>query len=110
MYIVDTNIVVNWILPATDSPLGLADLDIYITPPGGEVVYINGAITGNNYIAPTVDTHGTVSYVLTPDILGLWKIVLASGENEEKVLYTEYKIKVSINDTYTKFFVRGSLL
>lgn len=110
MYLINTELTVNWYLLTGVSPPALATLDIRIVPPNGEAGYLPGVILADDYIPSTVDTKGLVTYRFTPDQLGLWTIGLSVGISSNNQDFYTHDIMVSINDTYTKKFVKSSLL
>lgn len=112
MFLVNTQLTVNWKLRATIYDIPLTDLDIIIKPPQGEgnTVYTNSAIAAEDYIQPTTTTDGFVTYRFTPDSKGLWEVTLTNGVEGNNSIYYTHKIFVDSNDTHTKKFVDGSLI
>jgi len=110
MYLINTELTVNFYLLTGAAPPALAELDIRIIPPDGASEYIPNAIDIADYVESTVSTKGLVTYKFTPDQLGLWKVGLSRGTSSVNTEYYTHNIVVSINDTQTKKFVRSSLL
>lgn len=112
MYLVNTTLTVNWVLRATIYEILRETLDIVIKPPKGKgnEQYFNAAILPENYVQPTSNTDGIVSFDFTPDQVGLWIIVLTDGTEDSNLIYYESKLLISKNDIYTKKHVKGSLL
>lgn len=110
MYLINTVLSVNWYLLTGAAPPPVEELDIRITPPDNNVVYLPGAIAVENYVLSTATTKGLVTYEFTPDALGLWTIGLSRGISSENTEYYTHKIMVSINDTEIIKSVKSSLL
>lgn len=98
MFIVNTEIEINWGLPSMLVPIPLANFDVRVRKPDGSVIVDQSAILEENYVVPTDTTTGVVSYPLTPDTKGVWLVVLVV-EEEDRKLYYEYYLKVWENDT-----------
>lgn len=100
MFLLNKEIELNWILRASIYDIPLESLDITIKPPKGKgvVSYINNAIGVDDYIPHTTTSDGYVSYKFTPNLTGLWVIVLTNGENNLNSIYYERKIQVNTND------------
>lgn len=77
MYIVNTEITARWNLAPTDSPLAESAYDIRVVPPTLEGTYTNDGVV--NYIAPSENYGGTLSYIFTPMLNGRWTIYLTTG-------------------------------
>lgn len=110
MYLINTEITVNWYLYTANDPPLLADLDIHIVEPDGVSQYIDNAILAPDYTPSTSTTRGVAVYRFTPDKLGLWTITLSEGTGSQNQKFTTYEIVVSTNDILTKKYVKGSLL
>jgi len=104
MYLLNTDITVNWVLNVTSDTILLSDLDIKIEQPSGLSDYIPNAITAENYVQPTENSKGSVSYTFTASILGLWIITLTNGTEAINTIYSSSKLFISKNDIYTKKF------
>lgn len=103
----------NWILRNSLLNVPLADYDIRLRPPkdsGRDVVYTNSAITEENFVAPTEDTDGWATYFFTPDIEGLWVLVLTDGDEFENTFYYERFIEVQSPDNQINKKVKGNLI
>jgi hypothetical protein len=110
MYLLDTDLTVNWVFGAQDDVIALADLDVQIAAPDNTVVYENAAIDAEDFLAPTSTADGFASYTFTADQLGLWNITLTNGTGALNQIYMERKIFVSTNNILTKKYIDGSLL
>lgn len=79
MYLLNTATEIQWVLPPTASPPGINDLDVVTIEPDGTILYYNSSIALNDYVAPTATTQGSAKFTFTPDVEGLWKILLVVG-------------------------------
>lgn len=100
MFLKDTEIEVNWLLPATSQVYAYTDFDIIVRKPDGSSTYNDAAILEPDFIQPTVDTTGGVTYRLTPDMVGVWVIVLTLGDAPDSEMYNEYFMRVSVADNH----------
>lgn len=110
MYLINTVLTVNWYLLTGSNPPALAELDIRITPPDDNVIYLPGAIDVADYIPSTPTTKGLVTYDFTPNALGLWSVGLSTGDSSNNTDFYTHNIMVSKNDTYTEKFIKSDLL
>ena len=110
MYLINTDLTVNWVFASQADVITRTDLDIQITDPDGNVTYTDSAIAAEDFLAPTVSSDGYAAYTFTADVLGLWSIVLTNGTGVANTVYKETKIYVDKNDILTKKFIDGSLL
>lgn len=79
MFLVNAETEILWELDPTNSPLLVTDFDLVITDPLGLITYLNSPIEVSRYTAPTDVLPGSVSYLFTPTLEGLWKVNLATG-------------------------------
>jgi hypothetical protein len=100
MFLKDTEIQVNWLIPATVAIYAHSDFDVIVRRPDGSSQYIDGPIPAEDYIAPTVNTTGGVTYRFTPDVTGVWLIILTLGDAPDSDLYNEYFLRVSEADNH----------
>lgn len=106
MFIVNTEIRVNWLLPASVAPYANTDFDVIVKKPDGTTTHIEGstepggAIKAVDYIAPTDSTTGAITYRLNPDQKGIWAIILTIGSDTSNTVYHEYFMRVSEPDTH----------
>ncbi len=100
MFVVNTEIKVNWLLPHTTENVDFTDFDVKIVNPNKEVTYINSAVNESDFVKPTHNSTGAVSYTYTPDIEGVWKVILCRGEAPDFDIYYEYFMRVSYPDTH----------
>ncbi len=107
MYLINTEITINWEIPATTFVYTLDSWDIIVKKPDGSQEYFDAAILIADYLAPTTTTNGYVSYRVTPDTLGLWQIALTSGLGSLHYYYYEYKLQIAVNDLFTQKNVRS---
>lgn len=113
MYLVGKELQMNWILRNTLVNVLREDYDIRLRPPkdsGRDVVYTNSAITAENFVAPTGDSDGWATYFFTPDIEGLWELVLTDGTESENTFYYEQFIEVQSPDNHIRKVVKGELI
>ena len=100
MFLKDTEIEVNWIFPNTVVPYVYSDFDVIVKKPDGSSQYIESAILENDFIAPTVETTGGITYRLTPDEVGVWVIILTIGNSNFSDIYYEYYLRISEADNH----------
>ena len=82
MYLLNTQVKIDWVLPETDSILVQADFSLITTTPEESVSYVPII----NFIAPTSRSEGLITHFFTPDTEGLWEINMVKGATET---YTE---------------------
>jgi len=106
MFVVNTEIEVNWILPATVSTYQNTYFDVAVKKPDGSTTYLDGsvepggAVKVEDFIAPTVTTTGAATYRLNPDETGVWVVILTIGNTEYNSIFYEYFLRVSEPDTH----------
>ena len=100
MFLINTEIEVNWLLPATAQAYTYDSFDVIVKKPDGSSEYFESAIQENDFIAPTVSTIGGVTYRLNADALGVWVVVLTTGTSDSNDIYKEYYLRVSKDDTH----------
>ncbi len=104
MFVKDTTIEVNWLIPASSQVYAYTDFDVIVKKPDGSSQYLDGVddnpILPEDFIAPTVDTIGGISYRLTPDTKGVWVVILTIGDSADSDIYYEYYLRVSEPDTH----------
>lgn len=106
MFIIDTDLEINWLLPATVAEYVHTDFDVIVKNPDGDSIYIEGstepggAIKAEDFIAPTPSTIGGVTYKFTPDIKGVWVVILTQGTDAFNTIYNEYFLRVSEPDDH----------
>lgn len=113
MYLVNTELQMNWILRNSFIDIPRTSLDVRVRPPkdsGRNVVYNSAAIAEENFVAPTVDSNGWATYFFTPDIEGLWELVLTDGDETENTFYYERLIEVQSPDAHIRKAVNGNLI
>ena len=105
MFVVNTEIEVNWILPASVSNYQNTNFDVAVKKPDGSSIYLEGssvaggAVKDQDFIAPTEVTTGAATYRLNPDTVGVWVVILTIGNNEYNSIFYEYFLRVSEPDT-----------
>ena len=105
MYLLNTELEINWTLYSDVAYPTLKDFSVLQHSPNS-VISIPNAITIGDYIPPTINTLGYVTYRFTPTTTGLWKIALyVSG-----TIVDTREILVSENDILTEKFVSSDLL
>ncbi len=100
MFLLNTEIEVNWLFPATTVTYLYSDFDVIVKKPDGSSSYTDAAILEADYIAPTIDTVGGITYRLTPDQKGVWVVILTLGAADDSELYNEYFLRISESDTH----------
>ena len=113
MYVLNRELTVNWILPRSMLGIDRVSLDIRVRPPkdsGRDVVYTNGAIGIDDFIEPTGGADGYATYRFTPDLEGLWEIVLTDGDENINTFYYEQFIEVETPDNHIRKVVEGTLI
>lgn len=107
MFLVDTTIDINWILPpAVDLPIpGISDYDVSVLSPSGAVTqhkgrYLDGnALEAESFLAPTESESGFATYKLTPDAKGTWFVTLTMGLPNANACIYEHTLVVHYADT-----------
>jgi hypothetical protein len=100
MFLLNTQLEVNWLLPATSQVYAYTDFDVIVVAPNGDGTYNDAAILEEDFIAPTVSTVGAVTYKFIPDATGVWKVILTLGDAPDSELYNEYFLRVSEADNH----------
>ena len=108
MYLVNTELEVNWYILTGAAPPLLEDLDVTVVDPDGISVYTDSSILVDDYIPSTETTKGMVTFRFTPNKTGLWKVKLSEGTSGNYTEYYTHDIVVSTNDTHIKKFVNKS--
>lgn len=77
MFIINTQITIEWVMPITANPPTGSTISVRIIKPDMSV------ITGNlySYIQPTINTEGKAEYKFMPDMEGVWKIDLLIAQS-----------------------------
>lgn len=107
MFVINTEITINYLLPHTTGTHLYTDFDMRIVQPNGVSTFYASAIQEENFIAPSPSTTGAVSYKFTPSIKGVWKVVLSKGSAPNFEVYNEYPIRVSSPDIHVYQQVLG---
>jgi len=106
-HILDTTVVVTWILAVNGSPPVEADYDVLISKPDGTTEYIESGLT--SHTAPTATEQGEGTYDALVDQLGLWVFQLNDGTSASFTAYSTHEIYVvdpddpAIDTTYVTF-------
>jgi hypothetical protein len=108
MFLVNTDIKVNWILQvAEDLPLPvITDYNVTVMSPLGDsehfrVVLEQGeGVLPENFLAPTLLAGGFASHVLTPDVEGVWHVTLSTVEGQSNYCIYEHTLVVHSADTH----------
>jgi len=106
MFVVNTDIEVNWMLPATVFSYQNTNFDVAVKKPDGTSIYLDGnlepggAIKTEDFIAPTEITTGAASYRFSPDETGVWVVILTVGDTFDNKIFYEYFLRVSKPDTH----------
>ena len=106
MFVVNTEIEINWLLPASVASYQNTNFDVAVKKPDGTSTYLDGslepggAVKTQDFIAPTESTTGAATYRLNPDETGVWVVVLTMGNNDYNSIFYEYFLRVSEPDTH----------
>lgn len=100
MFLKDTELQINWLLPASSTPYVVGDFDVIVRQPNGDSQYIDSPIAVEDFIAPTVSTVGGVTYRFTPTVTGVWLVILTLGDAPDSDMYNEYFLRVSEADNH----------
>lgn len=100
MFLKDTEIEVNWLIPATTQVYSYSDFDVIVRQPDGSSSYNEVAIQPGDFIPPTPNTTGAVTYRFTPNATGVWLVVLTLGSAPDSEMYNEYFLRVSEADNH----------
>lgn len=100
MFLLNTEIQVNWLLPATATGPVFSDYDVIVKKPDGSSQYFESGILEADFIAPTVETTGGATYRVTPDQVGVWVVILTKGVSDLNENYFEYFLRISEPDTH----------
>lgn len=84
MYVLNTLLTVNFVLPTETAPPAEADLDIVTEAPDGTITYVDDAIL--TYTPATVLTQGSATYAFTANQIGRWRLMLAIGTAADHVV------------------------
>ncbi len=104
MYLVNTELTINWTLYSKVSPPSSEDITVVEQSTTG-VMADPVPIDPSRYIPPSINNMGHITHKFTPNIVGLWKLHLyISG-----ILVDTQKVNVSRNDTTIKKFVSINL-
>lgn len=107
MFVVNTEITVNYLLPHTTGIHLYTDFDVRVIQPDGDSTFYESAIDEENFIAPTPSSTGAVSYKFTPSIKGVWKVALSKGIAPNFEIYHEYPLRISSPDIHVQQQVLG---
>lgn len=99
MYLLNAETTIEWEILPTVSPPALVDLDLLILDPLGNVTYIDSPI--QTYTPPTETTPGLVTYAITPQYEGLWRVRLVSGTSSSYHILSKVELYVFDNTTVT---------
>lgn len=113
MYLINTELEMNWIMRKSLYGLDRLTLDVRVRPPkdsGRDVVYTNSAIAVDDFVAPTETEDGWATYRFTPDLEGLWELVLTDGDEDVNTFYYERLIEVETPDNHIRKVVEGNLI
>jgi len=104
MFIVLTEIAINYLLYSTDEVLLNTDFDVTLTDPDDNSEYIKSPIIPENYVAPTANSNGGIRFTYTFTKPGTWKIVLSAGEENTYFIHSTYNLKIisPITEIYTQ--------
>lgn len=101
MYLLNAPTTIEWEILPTISPPALGDLDLLILDPIGNVTYTDAPIAAQDYTPPTDTVPGTVTYVVTPQYEGLWRIRLVTGTSASYQILSKVEMFVFDNTLVT---------
>jgi hypothetical protein len=102
MFVINTEITINYFLNNTDEAQLFTDFDVRVVEPNGDFTFYSSAILEADYVAPTSTTSGAVSYSFTPTTPGVWTVALIKGTEPDYDIYNEYTLRVIQPDTNVK--------
>jgi len=94
----DSTIIFTWGIAPTTSPLVKADYDITLVLPTGVSTYTDDGVT--TYVAPTATASGSVTYNLTPALLGLYEVTLSTGDSDDHIIQAYRRVYVVTTPSY----------
>lgn len=101
MYLLNAVTTIEWEILPTDTPPALGDLDLLELAPDGSVTYTDAPIAVENYTPPTSLLPGTVTYEITPQLEGLYRIRLVTGTAVSYQILSKVEMFVFDNTTVT---------
>lgn len=101
MYLLSTPTEIQWEIDPTVSPPALADLDLLIINPEGNVQYVEAPLQAGDYTLPTATTNGRILYNFTPTLEGFWRIRLVIGTPDSYNILSKVEMFVFDNTTVT---------
>lgn len=99
MYLLGSEVTLDWVLSETPLTVLLSDLDLVIIDPEGTSTYLDAPIDISLFIPPTVTTVGSVSYLFTPNKEGLYKIRLVKGTADSYTVLSKMEMYILDNTT-----------
>jgi hypothetical protein len=102
MFIVNTEIMVNYFLNNSSEIFLYTDFDVRVIEPNGNFNFYGSAILESDYFAPTLTTSGAVSYAFTPTYPGVWVVALIKGVEPDYDIYNEYTLRAIQPETSVK--------
>lgn len=109
MYVIDTEIEVNWRIPANPVPATYDEYDVTVLKPDGSLLvidsnefegtYTSSGILEEDYIVPDQFNDGAVTFPFTPDVEGVWTVILSTGLPGAHDIYYPYTLRVSSPET-----------
>ena len=104
MYLLNVELKLNWTIYSKVAHPTIDDLTIIQSSPSS-IISIPLSICSSDYIPPTADTFGYITFPFTPTEVGLWKTSLyVSG-----TLVGTHNTVISRSDTYTKKINKNSV-
>lgn len=101
MYLLNAITTIEWEIFPTLTPPALGDLDLLVIDPNGTVTYLDAPIDAGNYTPPTDTETGIVTYDITPNLEGLWRIRLVIGTASSYNILSKVEMYVFDNTTVT---------
>ena len=99
MYLLNTATTIEWVLGRTPNTLLFSDINLIVTNPDGNVVFLTSPIAEVDFTAPTELTQGEASYTFTPTLEGLWTVFMVTGTSDSHKVISRAKLQVRDNST-----------
>ena len=100
MYVKDTTIEVNWILPQTLVDIKVEDFVVTETAPNKCAVCKPRSTNLIRFNKPTHNTRGSITYLFTPREVGTWTVTLSTDAYAPDKVELPITLQVSVPDTH----------
>ena len=93
MYLEGVELTVTWpLLNLTSSTVLKNTFNVVVVSPNGASTHYTDPTT--NYVSPQPSATGSTSFVLTPTIQGVWRVLLVVGTREAYTVLASYEVPV----------------